>query len=92
MTLVWTDDARDDLRTVLEGHRAYSTAHALRLERGVDGAVARLVTFPRSGRVVSEWEQNELREMIVERFRLIYRAVGDPVAILTLHPTAIPLG
>ena len=91
MTVVWTDGAREDLRSVLADLGAYLESHARRVGEEADKAAARLAAFPRSGRIVPEWESDELREVIVDRFRLVYRIVGDSVVFLTFHPAAIPL-
>jgi len=36
-------------------------------------AVERLIQFPQSGRVVPEREEPQIREIIVGRFRVVYR-------------------
>ena len=47
----------------------------------------RLETAPRLGRVVPEFEIDDVRELIVGNYRLIYRyhADWDVVEVLTLH-------
>ncbi len=41
-----------------------------------------LATFPFSGRMVPEFEQNDLRELIQRPYRIVYLAKEDVVTIL----------
>ena len=45
----------------------------------------RLTDFPRSGRVVPEFERSDIRELIVQSYRIVYRVRGEDVEILTVH-------
>ena len=60
-------------------------------ERVVDGlfdATARLETFPLSGRNVPEFtERSDLREIIFEQFRIVYKVSESHVDILTVRHT-----
>ena len=48
-------------------------------------AADRLAEFPLMGRVVPEIGREEIREIIVQGYRIIYRLSGDEAEILTLH-------
>jgi plasmid stabilization system protein ParE len=48
----------------------------------------RLSQFPRSGRIVPELGRDDIREVIVQSYRVIYRLRGDEVEILTVHHSA----
>lgn len=50
----------------------------------MEEAADRLVIFPELGRVVPEFNDRSIRELIVREYRLIYRVEGDDVRILTL--------
>lgn len=91
MTVSWSDAARDDLAAELAILGAFSATAADRLARGVGEAIDRLCLFPLSGRVVPEWEYDDLREVIVGRHRLIYRTSSDDLQIVAVHPSAVPL-
>lgn len=41
--------------------------------------------LPRSGRVVPELGRDDIREIFVQSYRIIYRARPDTVEILTVH-------
>ena len=50
-----------------------------------------LSQFPRLGRVVPEFGRSQLREVFVNRYRVIYRLADDQVEILTIHHGLRPL-
>jgi plasmid stabilization system protein ParE len=65
----------------------------------VFAAVKRLETFPRSGRVVPEIGQEDIREIIVGSYRIVYVVSEEEVNILTvfhaarlLRPSDLPGG
>jgi plasmid stabilization system protein ParE len=63
-----------------------SAVHAaLWVDRAFE-TVKRLVAFPRSGRVVPEAVRDEIREIFLGNYRIIYR-VANPglIEILTVH-------
>jgi plasmid stabilization system protein ParE len=51
----------------------------------------RLVAFPRLGRVVPEIGRDDIREVIVQSYRIIYRLFPEEVELLTVHHGASPL-
>ncbi|WP_412067389.1 type II toxin-antitoxin system RelE/ParE family toxin [Rubrivirga sp. IMCC43871] len=73
MTVFWTDRAFDHLLGIREQLSLTSMAYA---ERAVDRPVSRseqLGAFPNSGRRVSEYSRDDLWEVQVSPYRLIYR-------------------
>jgi len=59
------------------------------IERIIE-AVERLETFPEMGRRVPEAEEENIREIIFQNYRIIYRLETEQVLILTiLHAPAI---
>lgn len=62
-----------------------STSAARRLANRVRVATERLTAFPRSGRVVPERGTEDVRELIIAPFRLIYRLVDDDVLIISFY-------
>jgi toxin ParE1/3/4 len=49
------------------------------------------MAFPRLGRIVPELEIENIREIIVGSYRVIYRIREDDVQLLTVHHGARPL-
>ena len=54
-------------------------------------AIDHLAQFPYSGRVLPELGRNEVREVFVGRYRLIYQILEDEVEILVVHHGIRPL-
>ena len=54
----------------------------------VFNSVLRLEDFPMSGRIVPEIEQEDIREIILGNYRIIYRISGENVYILTVYHSA----
>jgi len=82
--LVWAPQALRDL----EGVRAYIALHSpryadLTVRRGV-AAVERPKAFPESGRIVRERNDPDIREVIVGRYRVVYRRKAGAVEIATV--------
>jgi plasmid stabilization system protein ParE len=95
----WTPQALDDLEAVclFIARDAPSVADVF-AQRAFD-ATERLAEFPESGRIVSEMNDPQLREIMFGNYRLIYRLRSSDVEILTVHhgarlinPNRIPSG
>jgi len=54
-------------------------------------AVERLAMFPNSGRVVPEFGDPVIREVLWRNYRLVYRVLGQNVEIVTVFHGALPL-
>ncbi|MGD9890819.1 MAG: type II toxin-antitoxin system RelE/ParE family toxin [Dehalococcoidia bacterium] len=84
----WTPRARDDL----EAARLFIARDSLRaaamLVGRVYSAVSHLEEFPLSGRVVPEYGEQSIREVIVRPYRIFYEVEGDRVRILAVHHSA----
>ena len=71
--LIWSPAARDDLHDIIvfiardNPHRAMSFGYELISETD------RLQTYPESGRVVPEYQNSILREIIFRPYRIVYR-------------------
>jgi plasmid stabilization system protein ParE len=80
----WTAVATRELRGIVEYAVAYSRSRGVRLAARIDSATDNLAAFPRLGRMVPDYQRDEIRELIVDDYRLIYRLVDDEVRILTI--------
>ncbi len=88
--VTWTEQAIDDLSTVFLFIARDALGYAELMIERVFAATERLDEFPRSGRVVPEIGQDDIREVIVQNYRIIYRVVFDAAEILTVHHGARP--
>ncbi len=84
MRLVWSDQADADLAAIYAYIARDSEQYAqATVERLID-AVDQLVDWPRSGRVVPEVGDEDLRELIDPPYRIVYRLQGDDIGIATI--------
>ncbi|HBG93274.1 MAG: plasmid stabilization protein [Nitrospirae bacterium GWF2_44_13] len=81
----WTTQALDDLDSICEfiarDAMRYAQLFAIQAFETVD----RLEMFPLSGRVVPEINKQEIREVILGNYRIVYRFMGNEVEVLTVH-------
>lgn len=86
MRVIWTPEAQAHL----EGIYQYVKRDAPFYAQGVIDKLTRrsqqLVDHPQSGRVVPDYDDRNLRELIVFPYRLIYRVMTDRIyVIVVLH-------
>lgn len=77
MVIRWSEDARDDLREVVAYIAQDDPEAARNLATRIRQALGKASRFPRMGRVVPEFDDEMLREMIVAPYRLVYRLRAD---------------
>lgn len=81
----WTPQAADDLEAIClfiaRDSPQLAAAFADRVLRATD----QLASYPRSGRAVPELGIEDIREIIVGSYRVIYRIRNDEVQLLTVH-------
>jgi toxin ParE1/3/4 len=82
--VLWTRQALEDLEGIgafiARDSEHYSALVCARLVQAVD----RLESFPLSGRVVPEFGQESIREVVWGNYRLVYRVRGTLVEVLTV--------
>lgn len=84
MKVVWTEQAYVRLAEI---HTFVASDNLAAADRLVARLIARgeaLSRFPRRGRPVPELPDADLRELIVESYRVVYRLRGPVVEILTV--------
>lgn len=89
----WTIQALDDMDAIAEyiSHNSFRYASAF-VEKTFQKVVI-LEKFPQSGRIVPEYNEKNIRELILEnKYRIIYRFIdGERVDILMVHHSSSPL-
>ncbi|MCH7735821.1 MAG: type II toxin-antitoxin system RelE/ParE family toxin [Chloroflexi bacterium] len=91
--VVWTERALNDLQAIYLFMARDTPEYARLVNYRLYQATTRLEDFPRSGRVVSEWDSDDVRELIAQSYRIIYRVMTeqDRVEVLLIHHGAMPL-
>lgn len=87
--IVWTALAVEDLKTIHEFISKDSRVYADRFIDKIIKRVDQLEHFPRSGRIVPEFDTEHLRELIEGHYRIIYRIDTDEhIGIVRVHHSA----
>lgn len=84
MKLLWSAHALERLDAEARLIARHRPLAARLVVEQVRDAVARLADFPHSGRHVQELPGDRVREVVVGKYRVIYRVEGDRVLILHL--------
>ena len=87
MRVVWTDRAKARLRQI---HTHIAQDQPINAERMVDRVtrrVAQLAEHPRSGRMVDEYQREDLRELIEAPYRIVCLILPDRIDIVTVRDT-----
>jgi len=82
--IIWSPDAADDLESICEYIAEDSDYYARVFAHGVIKAIERLIIFPESGRVVPEYDQKDIREIIFQNYRIVYRVKSDTIEIVAI--------
>lgn len=77
MKVLWTDEAQAHLDSIYQHIAADSPIYALRMVDKLTRRSQQIGDFPLSGRVVPEYEEYKVREVIEPPYRIIYRLAPD---------------
>lgn len=80
-SIEWTESAISSVLEAAEYIAKDSPSYAAALIGKAEAAANSLFEFPERGRVVPEYGDTSIRELIVSRYRLIYRIDGKHVVI-----------
>ena len=84
MNIIWSHSALGDLANIREYIARDSRNYAKKFVDGVFTATERLSVFPRSGRVVPEIGNPNIREIGHNSYRIIYEVAEDDVNIVAI--------
>ena len=81
----WTPQAADDLEAITEFIAADSEQYARLFAMRAIGIVEHAARFPEAGRVVPEIGAPAIREVLVGRYRIIYRIKPEVIEIIAIQ-------
>jgi len=84
MKIIWTQPAADDLDGIYQYIRQDSEYYAKKVVRDIVTYIERLVDQPEMGRVVPEKNDEGLREIFMDPYRIIYRPTAERITILVI--------
>lgn len=89
--VVWTESALTDLVEIAgfiaQDSPAFASAFVARIIEAVD----RVALFPRLGRRVPEFGDENLREVVFQNYRIVYAVRGDRIGVVTVRHAAMLL-
>jgi toxin ParE1/3/4 len=88
MRILWSPQSLRDLDAIHEYIAKDSEHYAALTVARIFSAVERLIQFPHSGRMVPERGEPEIREIIVGRFRVVYRVRDQMLEVATVFRAA----
>lgn len=77
----WSRRALRDLESIAEYIAADSPTYAGIVVKNVVNQTKTLAKFPRAGRKVPEFDDENIRELLIYSYRIIYRLQADTVMI-----------
>jgi toxin ParE1/3/4 len=86
--VLWTDSAVSQLQAIHEYLAQTSPDYAIRIVDRLTRRSIQIAAFPNSGRMVPEYEREEIREGIEGRHRIIYLVEVAQVQVLAVIHSA----
>jgi toxin ParE1/3/4 len=83
--LRWTDQAVEDLRSIRLFIERDSPRYARLVAERLYDATSQIELFPYSGRMVPELNREDMRELIVGDYHIVYRVDDELVFLLTIY-------
>ena len=89
MIIKWTDPAIGSLKVIEDYISLDSVYYAKIITEKIIRQVDKLENFPSIGRVVPEYGQENIREIIFLNYRIVYHSHPDSVVILNILHTSM---
>ena len=80
----WSASAKRDLKQIHDYIAKDSKYYAKKVAQNIVAATEELVEFPKTGRIVPEIGEINVRELFVYSYRLIYEISTDRIKILAI--------
>ena len=80
----WTKQAVSDVEEIKEFISRDSPRYGRLVTERIYEATERIKTFPYSGRRVPDFDRDDVREIILGEYRIVYRILGDVAQVLTV--------
>ena len=84
MTVHWTDTALRHLSAIHDYIAQNSTIYARGMVERLTSRSRQIAAHPRSGRMVPEYEEPDVREVIEGSYRIIYRIRAERIDVLAV--------
>jgi addiction module RelE/StbE family toxin len=81
--VIWTPEVLENLENIADYHLTVASGSATRVLSKILDAMEAVESYPRIGRQVPGFDRDDLRERIVENYRVVYQIVGETIFIIT---------
>ena len=88
MKVNWTQKSRHRLQQLYDYIAEDQPPNAIRFIDQITRRVQVLAEHPRSGKKVSKYQRDDIREIYEGRYRIIYRILPERIDILTIRHSA----
>jgi len=88
VNVTWTEIAIEDLSSIHQFISRDSKLYADRFIAKIIKRVDQLENFTKSGRVVPEFNNPDIRELIEANYRIIYKISTSGVSVIRIHHSA----
>ena len=86
--IIWTEDGIKSFEDIVQYISIDSEYYASNFARKLLLVIERLEIFPRSGRIVPEYNNPDIRELIYQNYRVVYKISNKAVyVVLVIHGT-----
>ena len=82
--MIWSPRAADDLEAICEFIVRDSEHYARLVAQRIVASVEAAADFPEAGSIVPEFDDAEVRERLVHRYRIIYRSQQNAIQVITI--------
>ena len=82
----WTKDGYSSFEEVIQYIAKDSPYYARTFAKKILSSIEKLTDFPEIGRVVPEYNNPKIREIIYQNYRIVYKTVEDMIfVVLVVH-------
>ena len=81
MVIIWSQPAREDLRSIHQHIAHDSKQYATRVVQDIMDKANVLLTVPRLGKTVPEIGEPDVREIAMYSWRIMYEIIGDTIYV-----------
>ena len=82
--IIWSPKAADNLEEICNFIGEDSEYYARIFAQKIIAEVESIPDFPKAGRIVPEYQQDNLREKIFQNYRIVYRIIPDTIEIVAI--------
>lgn len=82
--LIWSPRAASDLEDICNFIASDSLHNAKAFAQRVVALIESIPDFPKAGRIVPEYQLEDIRERLYQDYRVVYRIKKDAVEIVTI--------